>query len=290
MHKASGVGGTGAGEFKERHSPPKSGDDFSVEKFELAGQEAENLERSIAEIDEQVAAKLIETERRLSPLKRQQLIYVFRMAKLHADGEISDAHVADYTKRAGVKLHKNQSVPCSSLVRAVVMPKRETGVQLSSTQRRLRSSRASQYASAIDYGLRKGMTEDEFARILAGKSHRKKPGGIDYLAARGRQARQAQRHDASVDAEYEAAAELFRKANHLFVVHGDFSPCDSGTSYCIMLVEVVDASQATSDARGIIVPCDRPIGAVMEMRRPERPRQSHGTMSPTTREGEPMRP
>jgi hypothetical protein len=96
-----------------------------------------------------------------------------------------------YARSIGIKAHANTKIPCSLMMRAVISSNRLKGVPLS----RQRSSRASAYASAIDYAIRTDMSEQTFAAELdlprkVGERH-----GIEFLAARGRDERRAAEDD-----------------------------------------------------------------------------------------------
>src|SRR5438093_11777292 len=64
----------------------------------------------------------------------------------------------EYTLTGGVKAHGNEKIPCSRLMRAIVKSGVITGTRSSQNKR----ARASTNASAIDFGIQKGMSEEEF--------------------------------------------------------------------------------------------------------------------------------
>jgi hypothetical protein len=114
--------------------------------------------------------------------------------RLIEDGKIPPEVVTEYEKNAGVEPHKNEKIKGSRLMRAIAL---KHANKSSTAQLKRKRRRASTDASAIDFVLQSGMSEESFRAVLescprkAGEHH-----GIEYLAARGRKRRKSMRGDA----------------------------------------------------------------------------------------------
>jgi hypothetical protein len=182
--------------------PPRRSDAF-IEAFKKNVAEARQLEAQISDAQAQL-------ERDLEPLLTQQILSAFRVSKLVDEGKVPQDHVDNFLADAGIKPHGNMKIACSPLIHAIVLLAESKGTP----QFKRKKQRASTYASAIDFGIREGFTEEDFEAELRhpptpGESH-----GIEYLAELGRAARRpVKTHEASTQAA----------GNGPYTITGDFS-------------------------------------------------------------------
>jgi hypothetical protein len=213
--------------------------------------EAEDLERKIADIESSADKTLAGLKGSLAPLETKQIIACFQAMKLVEEGKVSRADLDQYASDSGVRVHGNEKIPCSRLMRAIVANGAIKGTPANEHKR----ARASTYASAIDYAVRQNWTEEEFAAEL---DRPRKPGerhGIEYLAAQGRKERRAASSDQLADYVTEALMSLDKGG--AFVVSGDFSRVTSG--YRLVVINV-RAETTVSEAYGeIIDPIDEDL-------------------------------
>jgi len=123
----------------------------------------------------------------------------------------------------------------------------DTGVIKGTPTSRRKRARASTYASAIDHGIREGMTEEVFAAELEQPRKKGERHGIEHLAAEGRKARQSADSKHSTDQVAEALDHLEEGGG--FLVSGNF---DVEPGYRLVVIKV-PAETAITETRGQIV-------------------------------------
>ena len=238
-------------EFEEGRPWSQPVRDQSQLAFEEHLHEAESLERQITDIESTTDQLLVETKGRLAPLQTRQIVVCFTAWKLVADGKVPASAIDEYALNAGIKAHGNEKIPCSRPMRAIVL----TGVINGTKPSKHKLARASTYASAIDYGIREGMTEEQFVAELEQPRKQGERHGIEHLAALGRKARQTTY--AQQEAEHVA-----QRLNGLwdgggFLVSGDFTDVQPG--YRLVVIDL-PAETTVTEVRGqIIDPVDEAL-------------------------------
>jgi hypothetical protein len=172
--------------------PPRSiiGHNASRDAFYQAAREAERLERDIAEIERQQEQKEDDAKGRLAPLNKQQILAAFDMAKLVRDGTVETSVMEAYVSEAGIRRHGNEKVPYSGLIKAVFASGEIKGGAPKNNRKR---ARASTYASAIDFALTERWSAEQFAAEIDKPRRKGERHGIEFLAAAGRQRRNAEK-------------------------------------------------------------------------------------------------
>jgi hypothetical protein len=138
-----------------------------------------------------ISSAKAESRQKIELLVKEQILAAYRVCKAVAEGKVPQDVVDTFVLEAGIKRHGNEKIPCSPFMRAIVAHGEIKGTPRSKRKKK----RATTYASAIDYGIRARMTEDEFEAELR---HPPTPGerhGIEKLAELGR----AERRDARAE-------------------------------------------------------------------------------------------
>jgi hypothetical protein len=227
-------------------SPPPP--DPFVAAFNECVRQAKDLEAEILDIENEEDELLEDAKGRLGPLQQQQIVACFRAWQLVTDNSIPTSVMETYALEAGERAHGNEKIPSSRLTRAIVT----TGVAKGTKAGRRKRARASTYASAIDYGIREGMTPEEFAAELNQPRKRGERHGIEYLAEQGRRARRAATFERSTDEVADALTCLHD--GEAFVVSGDFSGIAPG--YRLVVVNVPLEGTITETRGQIIDPAN----------------------------------
>jgi hypothetical protein len=141
-----------------------------------------------------------------------------------AEGKVSQDVVDTFLLEAGSKRHGNEKIPCSRLMRAIVLQNEPKGTQ----RYKRKKKRATTYASAVDFVIRGGMTEEEFEAELRHPPTLGERHGIERLADLGRAARRGARDDGKpvdppADLPFRVDGELRRipLGDHLMLVRSD---------------------------------------------------------------------
>jgi hypothetical protein len=235
-------------EFEEgRPWSPPTVDPFVAAFQEHVG-EAEVLERQIADIEGAADQLIADTKGSLAPLEKQQIVACFEAWKLFAEGNVPVSVMDQYALEAGVKAHGNQKIPCSRFMRTIMATDVIKGTRVS----KHKQARASTYASAIDFGIRKGMSEEAFAAELDQPRKRGEHHGIEHLAAEGRKARQSTSAEHSADQVAEALDRLEEGGG--FLVSGDFTDVEPG--YRLVVIHVPAETTITETHGQIIDPIE----------------------------------
>jgi hypothetical protein len=216
--------------FEEGRPWAQPAPDPFLAAFQAHIREAEGFERQIGEIESPADQLLAETKGSLAPLEKSQIGVCFRAWKLVADGKVAASAIDEYALKAGIKAHRNERIPCSRLMRAIVKNGAIKGTPSSQRKR----ARASTYASAIDYAIRQGMSDEAFAAELDQHRKRSKHHGIEYLAAEGRKVRQTAKTERAADQVAEALNCL--DEGGAFLAAGDFSGIEAG--YRLLVINV----------------------------------------------------
>ncbi|MGO9786778.1 MAG: hypothetical protein ACLPL5_08220 [Stellaceae bacterium] len=164
-------------------SPPLHDD--PVEMFQESARNAEELEFSLAGIEQELENDLITMKKEWDMNAREQAIHAFDMVKMVADGRVSAAVADDYVRKAGIKDHANATIPCSRIIRAFIANARRRGAPHTKQS----DARASVIASAIDFAIRQGWSQVKFEADLRQERRKGKKHGIEFLAAEGRRMR-----------------------------------------------------------------------------------------------------
>jgi hypothetical protein len=161
-----------------------------------------------------------------------------------SDGKIPVSVMEEYALAVNVKAHGNAKIPCSRLMRAVIA----TGLTEGTPTPQRKLARASTYASAIDYGIREGMSTEAFAAELDQSRKRGEHHGIEYLAAKGREVRKNANTEQSGD-EIARALDGLNEGG-AFSVSGDFTSVEPG--YRLVIINV-PAETTIVETRGQII-------------------------------------
>jgi hypothetical protein len=231
-------------EFEEGRAWLQLAPDQYLAPFQEHLREAEDLETKIVNIENEADELLEDTDGRLDPLKKSQIVACLRAWKLVADGKVPASVMDEYVLAGGVKAHGNEKIPPSRLMRAIVA----TGVIKGTRTSQRKRARASAYASAIDYAIRQGMTEEAFTAELDRQHKRGEHHGIEHLAAQGRKARQS----TNVQRVTEQLAEALNGLEDAggFLISGDFSDVEPGYRFIVINVP---AETTITETRGQII-------------------------------------
>jgi hypothetical protein len=238
-------------EFEEGRPWSRPATDPALEAFRTNLREAEAIERQITDIEKTADENVAKIKASLAPLVTQQILACYRAGKLVAEGRVPPSAMEEYALEAGIKEHGNEKVPWSRLMRAIIANGEIKGTQISQRKR----ARASTYASAIDFGIREGMTPEEFTAELERPRKRGERHGIEHLAEQGRRARRAATFERSADQVADALKCLHDGG--AFVVSGDFSGVEPG--YRLVVINVLDGTPITETRGQIIDPIDEAI-------------------------------
>jgi hypothetical protein len=198
-----------------------------VEAFKRHSGKVQRLEEKIvckeAQLEGMASAEA-ELEQEIKSLVKEQILEGYRGWQPVAEGKVSQDVVDTFLREAGSKRHGNDQIPCSPYMRAIVLQNEPKGTQ----RYKRKMKRAATYASAIDYGVRVRMTEDEFGAELRHPPTRGERHGIELLADLGRAARRGARDDGKpvdppADLPYRVDDELSRipVGEHLMLVRSD---------------------------------------------------------------------
>jgi len=198
--------------------------DSISDEFAKLRDEAERLQREIVDIEGEIADGAKDAEQRLASREIDQIIACWQMWMLVEERKVAIETVNEYADKAEVKEHKNQKIPCSRLMRAIVA----SGLKQGDLTARRRRQRATTYASVVDYVTRNKWTLAEVQEGLVGPPKTGSRYGIEYLASRGRKARR----------EAEAGQRLASPLAKPYAVTGDFTDVKPG-SY-LMRVDVAE--------------------------------------------------
>jgi hypothetical protein len=168
-------------EFEEGRSRRS---DPSIEAFNQNVAEAQRLEKEISDAEAQ-------TEQQCESLRTEQVLRAFHACKLVTTDDVPPVVVEDFILSAGIKWHGNNKIPCSRLMRAIVWE----GDAKGTVRFERKKQRATTYASAVDYAIRHGMSEEDFEAELR---HPPAPGerhGLEHLAECGRKLRRGEVED-----------------------------------------------------------------------------------------------
>jgi hypothetical protein len=202
-------------EFEE--GPPRHHDP-SVDAFKKNFAEVLRLEEQISPEEarlEGISSAEAELEQKIELLVKEQILAVYRGWKPVAEGKVSQDVVDTFLLEAGIKRHGNEKIPCSPFMRVIVAHGEIKGTRRSKRKKK----RAATHASAVDYVIRVGMTEEEFEAELR---HPPTPGerhGIEHLAELGRAARRAAKLDGDP---------VLPQLDMPFTIEGDFSGVQPG--------------------------------------------------------------
>jgi hypothetical protein len=228
-------------------SPPAP-DPFLAAFKEHLREAAADLERQIADIESTGEEMLEALKGDLALLEKQQIVAGFRAWKLVDEGKVPVSTMDEYALTAGIKAHGNEKIPCSRLMRAIVA----TGVTKGTPASQRKRARASSYASGTDFGIRQGMTEEEFAAELQQPRKRGERHGIEYLAAEGRKARRTTKSLHEIEQLAEALDGLEDAGG--FLISGNFSGVEQG--YRLIVINVPAETMITETRGQIIDPVD----------------------------------
>ncbi len=157
---------------------------------------------------------------------KEQILAGYRGWKPVAEGKVPQDVVDTFLLEAGIKHHGNKKIPCSPFMRAIGAHGEIKGTRRSKRKKK----RATTYASAVDYAIRQGMTEEDFEAEVR---HPPTPGerhGIEHLAKLGRKMRRGE-PDEPADPP----------ANLPFRVEGDLSGIPPGYHLMVFRLEQISA-------------------------------------------------
>ena len=234
--------------FEEGRPWSQPAPDPFVAAFNEHIREAQGFERQIVEIESPADQLLGDAKGSIAPLERQQIVSCYRAWKLVAEGKVPASVVDQCALEAGEKVHGNERIKCSRLMRAIVKNGVITGTRSSQSKR----ARASTYASAIDFGIREGMSAEAFATELEQPRKRGEHDGIECFAAKGRKVRQTANAQHATDQVTEALNCL--DEGGAFLVAGDFSGIEAG--YRLLVINVRAETTITETRGQIIGPVD----------------------------------
>jgi hypothetical protein len=193
--------------------PPRRNDP-SIEAFSRHVAEGQRLEIQIETLE-------AEADQLSKPLIIEQLVRGFRACSLVATGQIPSEVVDNVIAEAGVKRHGNEKIPCSALMRAIVGESEARGTP----RFQRKKQRATTYASAVDFAVQQGMSQEAFEAELSHPPTLGERHGIEHLATLGRKLRRG-----------EPTGSSDPPADMPFRVEGDLSPVPPGVHLMVYRV------------------------------------------------------